>query len=71
MNIPKDLQTKVNEIIDEEDGSYFVWLNKGWAFDPCEDEAQASHCSGMFDNITEIRQAIKGASRCPCQWCAS
>ena len=71
MKIPKDLLKQVNEIIDEEDGTYFVWLNKTWAFDAHENEAQANHCSGMFADLAEIRQAIKGTERCSCQWCES
>jgi len=71
MQIPRDLKTKVNEIIDEGDGTYFVWLNKGWAFDPDEDEAKANHCSGMFSGVSEIRRAVRGVAHCPCQWCRS
>jgi hypothetical protein len=67
---PKDLKTRVDEITHEDDGTYFVWLNRGWAFEPSEDERVASHCAGMFETLTELRKAVKFASKCPCQYCA-
>ena len=67
---PRDLSARVDEIIDEGDGTYFVWLRRGWAFEPSEDERVASHCSGMFESLTEVRKAVKSAEQCPCQYCA-
>jgi ribosome-associated toxin RatA of RatAB toxin-antitoxin module len=69
LNIPKDLKKKVNEIIVDAPDELFVWLNKGWAFEPHEDESKASHCMGLFRNITEIREQVKYASKCSCDWC--
>ena len=70
MRIPANLKSKVDEIIDEEDGTYFVWLARGWAFEPNEDERSASHCMGMFDNLADIKRQLKYISKCPCQYCA-
>jgi hypothetical protein len=69
LNIPKDLKKKVNEIIVDAPNELFVWLNQGWAFEPHEDEHKASHCMGLLRNITEIREQVKYASKCPCAWC--
>ena len=70
MKIPRDLAGKIDEISDEPDGSYFVWLKRGWAFEPSEDERSASHCMGMFEDLADIRRQLRGVSKCPCQYCA-
>jgi hypothetical protein len=66
---PKDLKARVDEITHEDDDTYFVWLKRGWAFEPSEDERVASHCSGMFETLSEVRQAVRFADKCPCQYC--
>ena len=70
MKIPANLKPIVDEIIDEEDGTYFVWLKRGWAFEPSEDERSASHCMGMFENLADIKSQLRGVAKCPCQYCA-
>ena len=69
LKVPDDLKKKVNEIIIDAPESLFVWLNQGWAFEPDEDEDVASHCMGLFKNITEIRKEVKNVKKCPCNWC--
>ena len=66
--IPKTMRKKINEIIVDSPSDYFVWLNKPYAFEPDEDEKNASHCRG-FDNMSEIRDALKYVQLCPCGYC--
>ena len=66
--IPKTMRKKVNEIIIDSPEDYFVWLNKPYAFEPDENQSNASHCQG-FDNMGQIRNALKYVQVCPCQYC--
>jgi len=66
--LPKTMRKKVNEIIVDSPTDYFVWLNKPYAFEPHENEANASHCGG-FEDMRDIREALKYVRVCPCKYC--
>ena len=71
MKIPKQYSKIIDEIMDEPDGSYFVYLKKPYAFEPHVDERAASHCSGMYLDWEQIEADVKNASICPCSYCQS
>jgi len=60
------LNTK-QDIDRDEDGTYFLWLQKGWRFS--DDPLLPVHCRG-YDTMKELKQSIKlEIEPCNCKSC--
>jgi len=52
-----------------EPGTVFVWLNRGWAFDPGSETVEGGHCRGCESPTEGLRAVRHFAQPCACPRC--
>lgn len=64
------IDKRIDEIQNEDDGEFFVYLKKGWKLgsDFSQDGRQCQHCFGAVDK-KDIKTTMKDVEPCTCDSC--
>jgi hypothetical protein len=61
---------RIDEIRQEGEREWFVYLAPGWAINPYDRERDRQHCFGAASR-QEIRQTMRRVGSCECRDCAA